>query len=157
MEHHNEQQGGLPASAIKLIPSRVICARHGELFKPRWPVGYDHFAFTLFEILNQAPPFIDLVEQRAAADGTELIRAIEAVLDEQPMCCRVGPNALLEVYQATQKKETPWECFRCVLCHRLGYGAAYRKQRPSARTGPQAVGVWRHVCLRCVTHGQEGR
>lgn len=75
---------------IQLEPRRVICKLHGEAFRANWPAGYTTFLlFALDKVLRQ--------EGFAAYAGGK-VEAINGLLDERPLCCRMSPEDRLEAY-----------------------------------------------------------
>ncbi len=138
--------------AVLLSPPRVICGRHGEVFRERWPLGYPLFVATAMDCLNHNRSFASAVQARQAAEDEHLTDSINYFLSRAPICCRLSKPELLEVLEMVAKKSHPWERARCYLCRRHAKGARYRKKAPTARDGPD-MAAWGHVCLHCVAFG----
>lgn len=135
----------------------VICGRHGEVFKPRWPLGYPAFSILAFQALLERPEFSAavkrLVDDEAITDVTAPMAGVQYLLATRPICCRLPPDTLLEVYGQVNKAENVWSARHCSICSRHRPGSAYRMP-PTTRVLNPRIKDWKHVCLRCVTHGQ---
>lgn len=147
---------------LTLQPERVICGRHGEPFKHRWPSGYWEFAVLALDCLNHQKAFAAMAVEAVEAKGSILTTVPAAVahyLGGRPICCWLTKEELLEVYGLANKEANAWDRRRCVLCSRHGHGAPYRKTRPRPETAPvhgSTIGMWAHVCLRCVAGVDHG-
>ncbi len=122
-----------PFDGIELSPTRVICSRHGEVFRAHWPQGYAVFALQAFEHVVKQEGFA------AYADGK--IGAAQALLDERPLCCRLSPETLLQVYVACGVGRSS----RCAHCREVAAGTPYRCSLPENR-----VEAFAHLCFRCI-------
>ena len=142
---------------IVLEPTTVICGRHGEPFKPRWPAGYVRFSVMALEALLADETFATdvrhVVESETFPDITNHMEAVRYLIQRRPICCRLGAEKLLAVYEELNKVDSVWEPRHCVLCGRHRPGSAFRVPIQTRVLNPK-VKEWRHVCLRCVTHGQ---
>jgi hypothetical protein len=140
---------------LSLDPIRTICGRHGEPFKPLWPAGYGVFSLKLVDfLLNHYEPFIDEARRWAEERGVPVLpTAVETLLRQKPMCCRVPPDDLITIYREVQKEAGVWEHARCALCRHSDYGCQYRRAPLDPRQ-TQSLAPWPHVCLPCVVYGQ---
>lgn len=150
--------------SLDLSPTRVMCARHGEPFRPEWPIGYPQFVAMSAQALMGDKGFVSHVTRALGTtpgDNPETIAACHVLLDEAPVCCRLPRDILFEVYRQVQKSVSVWKVTTCSLCGKSRAGAEYRRTVPGIRAdrkngGPLTV-PWPHVCLRCVVYGQDGR
>ena len=145
---------------LNLLPELVVCARHQEPFRPRWPKGYPEFATIAFDCLNNQEIFAEqaerMVEDEDRADITTLVAATTHLLTVKPICCWITPEELLEVYYHVDKQASVWERGRCSLCGCYRIGSKYRKLRPTvaqAKPNGGRTPFWPHVCLVCVAKG----
>jgi len=134
---------------MNLGPSQVMCGRHGEPFKHKWPSGFPLFAVTVFERLMLKQVFLDEVRALADANGLTDVDSIQILLNTVPACCRIPPRELLAVYFEVNQKAGVWETDTCDLCGKRGAGSPYRKAAPGTLESG-TIGSWGHVCLRCV-------
>ena len=125
--------------ALELTPARVLCSRHGEPFRARWPRGYALFVLWGFEKLLALPDV-------AQASGGEIAR-VPALLDQKPLCCRLPAEDLLALYHAVQAARGPWAEGRCERCGRVGLGGPYLTLNYWGRQRRYG-----HVCLDCVVY-----
>lgn len=149
---------------IVLEPLSVICGRHGEMFKPKWPLGYSTFTITLLQAALADPDFeakvVALKEDPAIPDVTTPTQAINYLLASIPLCCRVTPAALYDVYMQINTAERVWPARHCTLCGKHGPGCVFRRTPPNPkkeRLAPVLGTPFKHVCLRCVCFGQKGK
>ena len=149
---------GSPAQ-LELDVTKVICGRHGEIFRYRWPTGYPEFVTIALECFFSQPELIARIEQYVKdpanniGDGcitaaNEMI-AVTAMLTKKPLCCQLPPRDLYDVLVEVAQKTNAWGRDVCELCGHRGPGARYRKTPPQVQdTAPR--GYYRHVCLACV-------
>lgn len=119
----------------KLEMHRVICTRHGEVFRHRWPRGYVRFCTIGFKLVVDGERFA------AATEGK--VEEIGPQLDITPICCRLSDEQLLSVYEQTRVGRRR----RCGLCKRKRDGTSYRIEQSA---GSSKFFVIPHVCFRCV-------
>lgn len=134
---------------MSLVPAQVMCGRHGEPFKCRWPLGFPLFAVTVFERLMMKQGFQEEAKALATANGLSDPDSILILLNTVPACCRIPPRELLAVYFEVNQKVGAWETDTCNLCGKRGAGSHYRKAAPGTLESG-TIGSWDHVCLRCV-------
>lgn len=143
---------------ILLNPTDVICGRHGEVFKARWPLGYPIFSIMALERVLAQPDFgsavTRLMEDPDVPDVTTLAAAVRYQLASIPLCCRLPKAELLDLYNEINTKEHIWPHRHCDLCKRQRPGGPYRRM-PGKNVS--AYKNFKHVCLRCVCLGQDGR
>lgn len=137
---------------VNATPDVVMCGRHGEPFRARWPVGYPRFALLLIERVFDTDEFCQAVEAMRQARGLCAEEAVQALLHDRPLCCRLTPGGLLEVYNTVQRAEPVWQTGRCELCGEVGLGGPYRRARPTVQAATP-MGTYNHVCLHCVCYG----
>lgn len=111
---------------IDLDHKRLFCSLHGEPYRENWPRG---FAIAAVEL---ARTVLD-----ANLDVAGDPRAVEALLDAKPACCRVGPARLRVVYETSAIGVNA----RCKCCRRVGLGTVYKTQERR----------YEHLCFVCVT------
>ena len=134
---------------MNLEPSQVMCGRHGEPFKHKWPLGFPLFAVTVFERLMLKQAFQEEAKALAMANGLSDPDSILILLNTVPACCRIPPRELLAVYFEVNQQAKVWEVDTCSLCGKRGAGSPYREAAPgSFESG--TIGSWDHLCLRCV-------
>jgi len=122
---------------------RMLCLRHGEPFKAEWPSGYPSFICVGFKKYTDSGGMGKLPE-----DKVERARAMEVHFDLSPLCCRLGPDRLFDVYMEIQRDfNGPWKKKLCLKCGRLQYGGPYRSSRTEHGGG---IVLTKHVCLSCV-------
>lgn len=143
---------------ITVNPLQAMCARHGEVFKPRWPAGYAHYAIVGLQALLEDEAFMKEVAA-LLGEGTTLDGAVSHLLRKRPLCCRLGADTLYAVYNDVNANVHVWDARHCNLCKRHRPGCAFRRTpaSPLLRLGGVKLGGWKHVCLRCVVYGQDGR
>lgn len=135
---------------IQLERHECICARHGELFKVRWPSGYEKFTELSYEALLCQKPFADEFNREKLSDSeADQNKAMHKLLNKRPMCCRIEPKELAEVYKQTNALTNTWEVKRCDLCTARRAGAKFRRVAPGGMLDP-TVKPWSHVCIGCV-------
>lgn len=78
-----ESPPGMDEPGILIEFSTVLCPRHGEPFRPRWPLGYTAAALCL---THQALNRQDI--QDACGGKVEAITA--TLIEYGPLCCLVG-------------------------------------------------------------------
>jgi len=148
---------------LNLDVTRVICGRHGEVFRPRWRAGYPMFVSIGLECLMSQPDIVERVEGAVRAlkigNGTPRveneIQAVEHMLGVRPLCCQLPPRDLYDVLLEVNQKANVWEVGRCSLCGGKRPGALYRKAPPTVKAVNPA-GSYPHVCLACVCGLQKG-
>lgn len=119
---------------------RVLCPRHGEIFRENWPSGYPIFmveAFGSLKLREEVPLELSIEDHN---------KWIEKHLDEKPMCCRYTRDELLKLFLNARK----WKRRLCINCKELRDGAAFHVTLPD---GEQKR--YRHVCLWCVIYKLE--
>ena len=148
---------------ITINPLQAMCARHGEVFKPRWPSGYPQYAVVGLQALLADEAFMKevtaLLAEGLLAEGTTLDGAVSHLLRKRPLCCRLGADTLYAVYNDVNANCHTWEARHCNLCKRHRPGCAFRRTpaSPLLRLGWAKLTGWKHVCLHCVVYGQNGR
>lgn len=127
---------------LEMTFERLFCSRHGEPFRADWPKGYAAAFVAMMEMM-----FKDEGVLKAAAakgvdeDGNAKVELLPAVLDELPLCCRLGNRKLLQVYLQAHKTAGLGAKTRCEVCGRL------RQPGTKYTTASESVG---HVCFACV-------
>ena len=141
---------------IRLLPARVICNRHGEILRDRWPRGYPEFVSAALRRFLALPDTAGRVQAEAIAMGAEApvtadrAAAFEHLLAERPLCCQFTPADLLEVYLELMPTGI-WRIEYCVVCGHHGYGGIMRRRPLSRLVNPARRNpTWGHVCLECV-------
>jgi len=114
-------------------------------------MGYVRFSVTALECL---------CTQQAWADAVQVIQdmgqhqniAVNYLLGEVPICCRLPVADLFDVYAEIQRNDHVWEAKPCTLCRKTAPGAPGRRlpRRGGKSLGPTTQ--WRHVCIRCVCY-----
>lgn len=87
-------------------------------------------------------------------------QAVSYLLASIPLCCRIPPATLYDVYMQINGKEKVWPARHCTLCGKHRPGCTYRRTptHPTAKRLSPIVGTpFAHVCLYCVCHGQKKR
>lgn len=130
---------------VNLTFERVLCPRHGEPYRVTWPSGYPVFSLLAFEEILKLPS----VQQGCAGD----VKAIESLLDETPICCRLPGKRLLG--KPTKRATNSHGFSRCAEPARSEGSAAPTgpgtHSRESSTTAPtSALGAWssRHAAAR---------
>ncbi len=91
---------------IELTPQRIICGRHGEIFKANWPVGYAWFVTIGMEALVCDKTFAALVKQAIEDTGVVKEEAVNFLLKIKPLCCHLTPADLLKYFFRSIAKPT---------------------------------------------------
>ena len=107
------EQGERPT--LNLEFNRVLCARHGEPFRERWPSGYVGWCVMGFEALLLLEDFFSETEGKQ--------ENICQSLDKKPMCCRLGNERVREVMQKIQEEFHVWREQRCGYCGNVAVGS----------------------------------
>jgi hypothetical protein len=123
-----------PTDPIDLSPEHVICPRHGEPFRARWPKGYPLMAVSSFQALIDDPGFQEL----AGGDAGR----INVLLGERPICERLSSPTLMALYIGSGVGRERG----CELCGQIGLGTPYEMGRPGGTE------KHRHVCFSCVVY-----
>jgi len=134
---------------ITLATTSCICARHGELFKPRWPTGYPIFTALCWDVVMHLKTFEKEYQHEVPGDSQkEKMMVIEKLLAKKPMCCRIEPRELVEIFREVNKKANVWDAHMCSLCGKAGAGSKYRRIPPNPLS--KQPPPWPHVCIGCV-------
>lgn len=145
---------------LALAPVDVICTRHGEPFRAQWPAGYPGFVAIGLQALLSDPAFATRVKVIVAdpefSDITDEIESIRFLLSQKPLCCSLGPEALLGVYKELASKMQLWEARHCTACGRHSPGCRFRQvQTPLvSRYGAPVITRQVHLCFHCIARGQ---
>lgn len=138
------------AETTELTHERVLCLRHGEVFREKWPSGYPLFLVMAFQKVDEQTPANEY-PVKEGMDKEQRARAVEAWLDINPLCCRLSPDGLLKLYLEIHKElgeDSPFKRESCQNCRSVAPGAPYRIQM-----GPRGpLQRYRHVCFYCVIH-----
>lgn len=124
-----------PRPVINMPFKSVLCARHGEPLREKWPQGYVPFAIEALRDVAAQPEIAEACEGRH--------EALAALLAEKPLCCRLTPERLVQVYIAAGfgKRGVCW------ICRSLAVGAAFRHYNRFKRLN--RIG---HVCFTCIVN-----
>jgi len=130
---------------LNLTFNRLLCARHGETFKYKWPLGYPSWMLFSFQKYEGDGNLIEICKD--AKNIEERNRAIEAHLDEKPVCCRLTAEEVYTIWLEIHKHETssPWKRAPCKGCKKFMVGGPY--ETVSKTHGHQRH---KHLCLRCI-------
>ena len=127
---------------IHLQKEHLICAFHGDLFRPKWPRGFQLFSRHGIPLLNQCPVFINNTEDSADA--------IKASLIDKSLCCWLQGRLLYELLQMVQELDDEdisgpllWEYGKCVGCGR---------NAPGCRVGKYVTPIFARLCLQCFAY-----
>jgi len=80
---------------IDMTFPRVLCSRHGEPFRERWPSGYAGWCLMGFERL--------LLDKSFAEETHGEQSEIGPALDKSPICCRLGNAVVRELFGKIQE------------------------------------------------------
>jgi len=134
---------------VDLGPEQVVCRRHGDPFRVKWPKGFPAFTHTAFAVVMMDEVFIREVKMLSPNNNIqEELAAVEQLLAQVPLCCRMAPPDLFQVYREVNLAERVWERAECGLCGRVGYGSSFRQLTPNG-DGFLPL-TYHHICLRCV-------
>lgn len=128
------------ATAIILTNERATCGVHRLPFRERWPAGMAVFCVEAFRAVSALPGIWEEARELANLPaGAELTpKMLEAVLDKRPVCCRVTPQTLAELYGAT----TIGQVKICTYCGRFAKGTPIETVQQ---------GRLDHVCFVCMS------
>jgi hypothetical protein len=124
-----------PMSAFE--PSQVVCARHCEPFRLKWPDGYASFSTSAISFVLADPAFMQEIEGNFGLTGRALSR--------KPVCCRLPPDKLVQFYLDARIGS---------IAHCLACGAR-REGTPFYFEGPQGTELLSHLCFHCIASGRE--
>lgn len=121
--------------SLNLTFDRVLCSRHGEPFRSKWPAGYALAMLEITRWLLASESFQEACEKDVAK--------IEELLDEQPACCRLPQKELMRVYSlAAEATKDFGRMAPCDACGMRKIGTPY-----STRTAKHD-----HICFECVIY-----
>ena len=141
--------GMVKEPTLNLEPEQVLCSRHGEPFRARWPEGFAVFTHRVLAAVLMEEAFVQEVEAATHGGGVlEELVTMKQLLAQKPLCCRLPALDLLRVYGETNVVERVWRWGVCALCGQVGYGGPYREAAPNGE-GFLPVALY-HVCLICV-------
>lgn len=121
---------------LNLEFNRVLCSRHGEPFRAKWPSGYAAWVLFGFEAVVQLESF------QAETGGDQF--KIELALDKTPICCRLGDGKVRELFNQIHEKCHVWDQSGCSKCGRLALGSPIRTTNYWGRVKDQGF-----VCFDC--------
>jgi len=124
-----------PADPIDLSMERVLCPRHGEPFRARWPKGFPTMAIASLKTIMADPGFAALTEGE--------VGQINELLSQRPICERISSPDLMTLYIESGIGRDA----RCELCRQRGLGTPYTMARPGGTTE-----TYHHVCFSCVVY-----
>jgi hypothetical protein len=134
-----------PQNPINLDLPRVVCPKHGEPFRTRWPKGYTIFALEGMRRLLARDDFHD--EWKKVQDTNPALtrnECIERVLNGFPMCCRLGNKELMELYVDSEVGTVN----RCINCKKMTLGTPYIILHPITKERIKQS----HVCFSCLLY-----
>jgi len=135
--------------SVRLDPEQVLCSRHGEPFRKSWPRGFAGFTRAAFDVVMMDGVFIREVKRLSPNNNVrEELIAVEQLLAQVPLCCRMTPADLFQVYGEVNLVERVWERAACDLCGEVRYGSPFRQSAPNGEGFLPLEHS--HVCLRCV-------
>jgi hypothetical protein len=121
---------------VMLLPKRVMCGKHGEPFRAKWPDGYASFVIEGIQALMAWGPFAEV----AGGD----VNTVNRLLDACPMCCRLPRDKLFALYLKANEFQQYLVTARCDGCGVVGPGTPYRHK------DCQKMKEFGHLCLDCV-------
>ena len=143
MSNDMTRPAGLSEDGIMLTHRRVMCSVHSKPFQAQWPKGAAIFTVEAFRAVTAVPGIWDEARRLAGVGPDEKMspRALEAVLDARPACCRLTPTTLVAVYEASKIGKSG----HCEACGRKAIG------------GPVSASNinYAHVCFACVATASE--
>ena len=113
---------------------RACCLQHGEVFRAGWPSGYPSFVLLGVDRLMKSEFF--------AEECGGKIENANSKLDEKPLCCRLAPDELEQLYNDADAKIKYAKLESCQGCGCIGYGVPYRT----------ANRAFDHLCFHCIVH-----
>jgi hypothetical protein len=126
-------------NALSLTFERLLCAKHGEPFRPEWPRGYAHYAA---RYLGHIP--IEQVKTEITAAGLygkPIPDQMGFLLDRKPLCCRLGNDKMLEIYDVLELGRLAF----CPVCHQNRRGGEVKIHNFWGR--PKK---YPHICFGCL-------
>ncbi len=140
-----EPKKEFPPEMVILSPERMLCPRHREVFAEQWPSGVPSWMAFSFARLSEDGGLLCIKE----TDKVERARAIEALLDIEPICCRLGGDKTFLLYRKIDRLHKGlWKRRKCQGCGRHNQlGCVYKCA--DANGNPIK---FKHLCLWCVTH-----
>lgn len=128
------------ATTIILTNERATCGVHRLPFREQWPAGLAVFCVEAFRAVTAVPGIWEEARELAQlpADATLGPKLLEAVLDKRPVCCRVSPQALVDLYVATKIGQVKI----CTYCGRFAKGTPIETVQQ---------GRLDHVCFVCMS------
>jgi hypothetical protein len=123
--------------SIQIEFTNAFCPRHGEPFRPGWPVGVDVAVPLLVTIFSE----LEVIETYAQGSAAKFQAA---VAEFGPMCCAVEPKPLIAIY----KRSGIGRLGICDRCREGRQGTPYR-----VRDG-EGVKLVEHLCFECVVLGE---
>lgn len=118
---------------IELDPRQVICNRHGEPFREKWPSGYPLFLVRGFQTLMAQDEF-------QAELGGDVAKFSEATR-KRPICCRLGSEVLLTLLGEINNDLHIWPTARrCQVCGQRSIGSRFQTKTQS----------FSHMCFECM-------
>lgn len=115
---------------IDLTVGRTSCPLHLAPYKSKWPMGYAIFVGGLLDTVLADPQF------QQEADGKT--QQINVLLDLKPLCCRVFPERLMQVYEQSKIGKIDV----CTICELKALGTQIETAQEK----------FSHLCFSCVLY-----
>ena len=113
----------LPENAINLDHTRMLCPMHGEPFRKEWPSGYPHYVVMSFQLVTALDGFWNKNEGETDKDY------IERALSAKPTCCRIGPEAMVELLHRINEDTQTWSDGWCRYCNMASRSICWPKTK----------------------------
>lgn len=125
---------------VRFDMKHVVCWKHGEPFRKKWPNGYTIFSVEASTRLLQDEHFIKMVYND---DPEKQVNNILKHLSGKPICCRIPPEELIALYESleVQYEVGNWRTGLCDLCGSDRIGFAFKEPAVGKR--------YKHICFHC--------
>lgn len=124
-------------SDVVITQQRILCPRHGELFRYRWPAGFSTFANHALVWLFEDEGFTRFLHYMSA----------EVLLDHTPACCRLPRQVLLSLLVCSHVETAFMVNGLCWHCRAVSLGGPFEFTRFGASKRVD------HLCVDCVLDG----
>jgi hypothetical protein len=123
-------------------PKQVVCARHCEPFRAKWPNGYSVFSTSAISFVLADPAFMEEIKGESGPD----YGLAGAALNRKPVCCRLPPAKLVQFYLDAKIGSVA----HCVACGTKREGTPFYFETPHG-----GAELLPHLCFQCVASGRE--
>lgn len=126
---------------IVMTRERALCPVHGEVFRDEWPRGFPIFTLMAFQVVVAVDGLWEEARRRAGiTDPSAKVdqKALEAVFDARPICCRLPAPELARLLAEARKGKRAW----CKVCGQKRAGEAIQTSN---------MGRIPHICYQCVS------